>query len=392
MKHSLVIVCLSFFCLGSALGQDNDHIPLRDQLNRQVVKDWNFGLAGGANLYFGEGDSKRSFSERISPSMELSVLKSVSSLISFRGLASIGRISGWHANNDNLNLSDYEKFTLSTVQLHTLFNLSRNSGRPYELGKYELLPFAGVGVAKGKSDTKTNRELLFSLGVLNKIYLSPSLMVTAELRHMFVNPRMNYYVKNGRYYEGMGTLSVGLSYRLGAGGTGARSHAVRSKSSGTASVVKESQSGEAGGLSATDSKKKTTDDGVAGVDGGHKADTVKIYEVSQQIPPLLIFFQKNKDNLTSSQKANLDHFMEYVLIRIPDIQNKTFRLVGYSDGATGSAEYNMDLSRRRVEMVSRILSEKYNIASHQIVTEAKGDTENRFQDTSPNRVVVMQCY
>lgn len=393
MKRLSVIFCFLIFCADITLGQD-DYTPLRDQSHRRMVRDWNVGIAGSGNIYFGEGDSKRRFSERLSPSFELSVSKSVSSLMSFRLLSSMGKISGWHVEDKSSTIPEYGKFSLSTVQLHALFNLSRNSTRPYELGKYELLPFIGPGVAKGWDATRNNRELIVSVGVLNKLYLSPRLILTGELRHMFVNPRMNYYVQNGKYYEGMGTLSIGLSYRFGGRGS---SHSTAGTQQGasfhTASSVERHQNNS--GLSLASGGNKVKDDHTGnrnGVEVIHRVDTVRIRDIDSGLPPLLVFFSKNESDLNSSQRANIEYYMNNIVSKTPNMHERVFRLIGYSDAATGSTEYNMGLSQRRVDTVGTLLSENYNIAVDQIIKNARGDLENPYQEVSANRVVVIQCF
>lgn len=394
MKRLSVIFCFLILCADVSLGQD-DYTPLRDQPHRRVVRDWNVGVAGSGNIYFGEGDSKRPFSERLSPTFELSVSKSVSSLMSLRLLSSMGKISGWHVDNTNSGGSDYGKFSLATVELDALFNVSRHSTKPYELGKYEFLPFIGTGAVKGWDATRNNRELIFSVGVLNKIYLSPRLILTGELRHMFVNPRMNYYVQDGKYYEGMGTLSIGLSYRFGGRGSSYPTAGTQQGASfHTASSVERHQSNS--GLSMASGGDKVKDDHHTDnrnrVEVIHRVDTVRIRDIDTGLPPLLVFFSKNESDLNSSQRANIEYYMNNIVSKTPNIQERVFRLIGYSDAATGTTEYNMDLSQRRVDTVGMLLSENYNIAVDQIIKNAKGDLENPYQEASANRVVVIQCF
>lgn len=217
MKKFISFLVVMILFAQYSFAQNRHNFLLRDYLERSGKSAWGINLSGEGNLYFGEGDSKRPFGKRLSPSFSLSATRVASPIVSFRGLLSYGSIYGWHTGNGG-NLSNpgtgYESFNLTTVQLHAMFNLSESFGAIDVTRNYELYGFVGTGAAWPTKNGKNNREILFSLGFVNTFYLSPRLDLTAELRHIFVNPRMNNYVVDNRFYEGMGTLSVGLTYKF----------------------------------------------------------------------------------------------------------------------------------------------------------------------------------
>lgn len=217
MKKMIVFFCAVFFFTQSSFAQNNQNFLLRDYLERSGKDPWNVNISFEENVYFGEGDSKRPFGKRLSPSFAISGTRIASPIVSFRGMITYGSIYGWHTGNGS-NLSNpgtgFESFNLTTAQLHALFNLTEAFGSFDAVRNYELMAFIGTGGAFPTKNGKNNREILWSLGVVNTFYLSPRLDLTAELRHMWVNPRMNNYIVEKKFYEGMGTISVGLSYKF----------------------------------------------------------------------------------------------------------------------------------------------------------------------------------
>ena len=64
-------------------------------------------------------------------------------------------------------------------------------------------------------------------------------------------------------------------------------------------------------------------------------------------------------------------------------------ITGYADRSTGSAEYNMKLSRRRAESVADVLKTKYGIAADRIHIVSEGSSEQPYPaDNDWNRIVI----
>lgn len=64
-------------------------------------------------------------------------------------------------------------------------------------------------------------------------------------------------------------------------------------------------------------------------------------------------------------------------------------ITGYADRNTGTAEYNMKLSKRRAEAVAEILQRKYGIAANRIVIDSEGSSVQPYpNDNNWNRIVI----
>lgn len=64
-------------------------------------------------------------------------------------------------------------------------------------------------------------------------------------------------------------------------------------------------------------------------------------------------------------------------------------VIGYADKATGTPEYNKQLSQRRAESVVKLLTEKYNIDRKRIQIIANGSDSQLYpKNNNWNRIVV----
>lgn len=395
MKNRFLLLLLLITVCSSVFGQERDRVSVRDTLFRsfsnRFLDNWDIGAAAGANVYFGEEDSKGNFLKRISPSFEIYATKMITPVVSLRGLASIGVVQGWYKSATPINPYDgnlhYEKFNMATVQLHALFDISNAIWGYNEKRKYSIVPFIGTGAAHPWGAGRNNRELIFLAGVLNKVYLSSKLDLTIELRHMLVNPRMNYIMKPGRIYEGMGTLLVGLSYKFGKRGIKKTSLSfVGQRAVGeTAKDIFMGDNGQVNEVNVTIKNK----DKLAGVPINTK-DTVIIRDTVYVTPPLVLFFPINQSFLTDNELVKLDLYMQYVLQQNVSKEFKIFNITGHADKDTGNSEINQRLSELRVNTVCRILEEKYKISLDRISLKAEGDKNNPFENSSPNRAVIIQ--
>ena len=94
-------------------------------------------------------------------------------------------------------------------------------------------------------------------------------------------------------------------------------------------------------------------------------------------------FVIGKSAVRDSEKAELDKLVAYMQAH-PDSKAV---LTGYADKQTGSASWNMKLSKKRAEAVKKYLVDK-GIAADRLEVQAKGDTEQPFGSAKENRVTI----
>ena len=63
-------------------------------------------------------------------------------------------------------------------------------------------------------------------------------------------------------------------------------------------------------------------------------------------------------------------------------------VTAYADKGTGNAKLNQMYSERRAKIVYDLLINKFGIDASRITTEAKGDTEQPYEENDLNRVSI----
>lgn len=99
-----------------------------------------------------------------------------------------------------------------------------------------------------------------------------------------------------------------------------------------------------------------------------------------------IFFTSEKYNVTASEQAKIDDFVE----RLNADPDAKAILCAFADKATGTHDYNMALSEKRAASVAKVLEAK-GIDKSRIITHWYGDTIQIFETYHKNRVCVMIC-
>lgn len=83
-------------------------------------------------------------------------------------------------------------------------------------------------------------------------------------------------------------------------------------------------------------------------------------------------FEKNSSTLTANTQKSLS--MVGQALNSEDLKELKFILEGHAD-ATGTSDYNMELSQKRAETVKMFLVDQYNISPENLVAVGKGETD-----------------
>ena len=105
------------------------------------------------------------------------------------------------------------------------------------------------------------------------------------------------------------------------------------------------------------------------------------------VTPGAVFFNIGQTTLSKEQMFQLEFYIKNVIAQDKD---KVFTLTGYADKQTGSAKRNKQLSEMRVNYVSKLLQEKYNIPAERLVIKSEGSAVDRWGDPTLNRCVVIE--
>lgn len=98
-----------------------------------------------------------------------------------------------------------------------------------------------------------------------------------------------------------------------------------------------------------------------------------------------VFFVIRGSEVSKAEMPKLEDVVAY-LNKYPESK---VTITGYADKGTGNASINKMYSQKRADMVADILKNKFGIAANRIVTTAKGDSEQPYEQNELNRVSIM---
>lgn len=391
MKREILITVLLATVLNIPIfAQKKDSVEVADTassqfFNGKFFRNWSIGLGGGASLFLGEEDHLGALGKHITPFVELSMIKRATPVIAFRGVGSYGAIHSWalssvpgHAYDGTLYL---QKMKMFTAEADAMFDITNAFWGYRPKRKLSVLPYLGVGATWPWNDDVVKRELTFPLGVYLSARLCDKLDLTFDFKHIFVNPRQNNIKIDGKLYEGMVNVSIGLSYRIGKQGL----HRYV-KADNLADLYAENANLRNNNLALQSENKALKAAPVPVpvavhdtllVDGGGK----------YYLAPLMLCFKIDDAVLSDQELARLDYYMNYVKEYIPDYKDKRVKLIGSADKYTGNARINQDLSERRAKALRKVLMKKFDIPSDNIEMDFQGDRNNIFEAWAPNRAV-----
>jgi len=113
-------------------------------------------------------------------------------------------------------------------------------------------------------------------------------------------------------------------------------------------------------------------------------EVVVVEEKPAEYLPAPVFFKINSHTVAKDQFPAIAAAANF----LKENPTAKLHLTGYADAKTGTSAINERLSKQRVQAVADILVKDYGIAKNRLITEAKGDTVQPFEQNDWNRVVV----
>ena len=228
MKHLsklMLAFALAATCSLGAFAQENGNRDAQNRIVRGPYETNRFfdniflGAAGGVNIYQGENDSYGSASERMAAALDIYVGKWLTPSVGLRLGYSGLNAKGWGTAGAPY-LKNYigegiyrEKFGISYLHADVLWNLSNAISGYKETRIWNIIPTVGFGWARTYGNDTHRNELAAHVGILNTFRLGEVVDLTLEGRQMFVNQRLDG-VARGSSFEGMTSVTVGLSFKL----------------------------------------------------------------------------------------------------------------------------------------------------------------------------------
>ena len=107
--------------------------------------------------------------------------------------------------------------------------------------------------------------------------------------------------------------------------------------------------------------------------------------VPSDIAPRTVFFEKGSSKISTREAMNLSYLAE----QMKQFPEMTYVVNGYADSATGSPEFNKQLSMKRAQAVVDVLVNQYGISSDRLKVDANGGVD-KFGQPILNRVVLVR--
>lgn len=272
--------------------------------------------------------------------------------------------------------ADYS-FKYWNAQEQVLFNLS-NLIYGYNPDRiWNLVPFAGAGIARNCTDNRYAMGL--SVGLLNQFYVSKKVAVNFELGW---NRFENDFVSGGAVDNGARGwdshdnylyAEVGVTVNLGK--------ATWNKTPDVDAIKALSQS-QIDALNAQLSDEKAENARLKNALANKKEPSVRV-EKEFHATPVSVFFNLDKSTIASRKDlVNVKELANYA-------KDKGMKLVvtGYADSATGNAAYNRQLSQKRADRVAGELV-KLGVDKDNIIVNAKGGVDTLVPASYNRRVIV----
>ena len=341
--------------------------------------NWFISGGVGAQMYFGDNDSKAGFGDRISPALDIAVGKwftpGIGLRIAYNGLQAKGatpNANDVYVKGGTFSNGYYkQKWNVANFHGDVLFNLSNMFCGYNEERVYSFIPYVGAGLVH--SWTKPTADNLgINAGLINRFRLSPALDLNVELRGLLMKDAFG-----GKSKEAMGGVTVGVTYKFKKRGWDAVP---------TVPMVPESQLND---LRDRVNSLKGENESLKRdlVEARNKKPEVIVKKEAGFVPRLVVVFNIGKSNISKREYMNIEAMAK----GIKENPNKVFTVTGYADKGTGSAEYNMKLSKKRAESVRDLMVNEFGVPASQLKVDYKGGVSNMFYDDAKlSRVAIVE--
>lgn len=389
MKKSTLLILLIGLPLFS-FAQDEVKVENETSSKYQVMtnkfwSNWFITAGGGAQVMFGDDDEKGDFGKRISPALNVGVGKWFTPGLGLRLQYSGLSVKGFGFSNggyiegtpDSKGLYK-EKWNYMNLHGDIMFNLTNMFCGYKEDRVYNAIPYLGFGlVHRLDEDRYGNKKFFFggNVGLINSFRLSKAWNFNLEANALIMKDDFDSK-EEGKKLDAVVSVTAGFTYKFKQ--RGFKSAPAPITTGITAAEMQAIQDR----LNEQIAKNRELEQALI----NEKNKKAEVVEKVVAPSPRVIFFTINKADITAKDKVNL----KYVAEQIKQSSGKVFTIVGYADQATGTPEYNQQLSQRRAENVYNTLVNDFGVSANQLKIEAKGGVPNMYGASDLNRVVIVE--
>ncbi len=362
---------LSFAQESTALIVQEKNTSWSGYVTNRFWDNWFISIGAGGEVYFGQNDSQGKFGKRIAPAFDFSVGKWIVPTIGLRAQVSGFKLRGYTYDPNNMYVSSgpdndglfKQSWKQFNVHGDVLLNLSNWLGGYRYDRFYEAIPYLGFGIMHACTSADNN-VFTANAGLINKMRLSDAFDLNVEIRGSVFEKKFAGE-PGGKRANGILTVTAGFSYKF--------KNREFKRNIPVAPVVMAEDIAYNNQLNNELNRVKA------------EKQAVKV-EKEVIAAPRAIFFNINKADITAKDKVNLEYMAEQMKAN-PD---KRYTIVGYADKATGTPEFNLQLSQKRAENVYNVLTKEFGVNPSQLKVEYKGGVSDLFDGNSLNRVAIIE--
>lgn len=380
MKKLLIVLAFAGISAAAAAQDSYNEEKYRVATN----KFWhNWFVQGGVswNAWYGNYEDGRGLDKspfkafRSSPAVSLALGKWFTPGLALR--TKLSGVWGKAVFGDDAGRNENKYWMLNE---QALFNLNNMFGG-YDDGRtWSLIPFFGVGVAR--SCTYNRYGMGVSAGLINEFRINRKLAVNIEIGWN----RYESDVCGMPADMGKGVMDhpnnvyaeIGVTYRIG------RSTWEKMPDMETVNELAQSQIDALNAMLAderADNERLRSESESSGGNNGGQA--VATADTTAAVGRASVFFNINEATITSGKDlVDVKQLADYAIAA-----GATVVVTGYADSATGSAEFNSELSRRRAETVAGELV-KMGVKKENIKTVAQGGVDTLVPPSYNRRAIV----
>ena len=380
MKKLLIVLAFAGISAAAAAQDSYNEEKYRVATN----KFWhNWFVQGGVswNAWYGNYEDGRGLDKspfkafRSSPAVSLALGKWFTPSLALR--TKLSGVWGKAVFGDDAGRNENKYWMLNE---QALFNLNNMFGG-YDDGRtWSLIPFFGVGVAR--SCTYNRYGMGVSAGLINEFRINRKLAVNIEIGWN----RYESDVCGMPADMGKGVMDhpnnvyaeIGVTYRIG------RSTWEKMPDMETVNELAQSQIDALNAMLAderADNERLRSESESSGGNNGGQA--VATADTTAAVGRASVFFNINEATITSGKDlVDVKQLADYAIAA-----GATVVVTGYADSATGSAEFNSELSRRRAETVAGELV-KMGVKKENIKTVAQGGVDTLVPPSYNRRAIV----
>lgn len=347
--------------------------------------NWFFSIGGGAEALFGDNDHVGKFRDRISPTLNVAVGKwftpGLGLRLQYSGLQGRGFASSETADfvKSGKLANGYYKQKFNYMNLHgdVMFNLNALFGGYNSHRVYEIIPYLGAGFTHSYS--KPHREAFaMNAGIINRFRVSSAVDINIEIGGMLAEDKFDGEIGGKHGYDGVASLTAGLTYRFPARGFARPMPQIISEIE-LANMRRQMNDMAAANQSLQQQLVDAQNQPVAEV-----AEQVVVTDAN--IAPRTVFFTIGSSELSPREEMNLS----YLAAKMKEFPDTQYTVYGYADSATGTPAFNKELSQKRAQAVVNALVKKYGVDSSRLKVDAGGGVDKFGKPIYLNRVVLVE--